>query len=351
MSDWTFVSRDPEETRAIGRELGRAIGADGLAIALIGPLGAGKTVFVKGLAEGLGVNPSGVSSPTFVIAQQYALPEGPEVLHHIDLYRLESEEELEGIGFYDMLAPGSVLAVEWADRFPGVLGRESLIIEFEGPSAAEADGDGDAGRTSRVTAEGEVATLISKDWSQRVEQRLVTEGGTGSFLEMRVTWMLLLACGLLLGAMAERLPSDLVLPGMDGAACVQFVGTATDALGTREVRCGDTAEGSALEGVGRLVAGERIELNRASEALLTTLPGIGPARAAAIVDARAAKPFQSARDLERVRGIGPVMRDRLTQFVWVDSRRDWGRDLDRDLDRDRDQASVHERSGSSRKDG
>ena len=75
MTPWSFVSPDAEATRAIGRELGRAIGADGLVLALVGPLGAGKTVFVKGLAEGLGVEPRAVSSPTFVIAQQYAVPE------------------------------------------------------------------------------------------------------------------------------------------------------------------------------------------------------------------------------------------------------------------------------------
>ena len=75
VASWTFVSRDPEETRAIARELGRAVGSDGAVLALIGPLGSGKTVFVKGLAEGLGVDPRGVSSPTFVIAQQYAVPE------------------------------------------------------------------------------------------------------------------------------------------------------------------------------------------------------------------------------------------------------------------------------------
>lgn len=319
MADWTFVSRDPEETQAIGRELGRAIGADGLAIALIGPLGAGKTVFVKGLAEGLGVNPSGVSSPTFVIAQQYALPEGPEVLHHIDLYRLEDEEELEGIGFYDMLAPGSVLAVEWADRFPGVLGREHLRIEFEGPTAAEADGDRDAGRTSRVTAKGDLASLISKDWFERVEQRASAPGGgTGTFVEMRVNWMWVLALGLLLGAMAERLPSNF-LSRIDDRACTHFVGTETDSLGTSRVRCGEPNEHASLAGVGRLVAGQRIDLNRASAPLLATLPGIGPARAAAIVDEREIEPFRSARDLTRVRGIGPVMSARLAQFVRVES--------------------------------
>jgi len=134
MQTWIFDSPDAVHTIEAGAELGRSIGASGLAIALIGPLGAGKTVFVKGLATGLGIDPRVVSSPTFVIAQQYVLPSGPETLHHVDLYRLESSMELESIGFYDMLAPGQVAAVEWADRFPEVLGHEYLSIEFEGPS-------------------------------------------------------------------------------------------------------------------------------------------------------------------------------------------------------------------------
>ena len=90
MASWTCNSANPEDTHAMGRALGQSIGADGLAIALVGPLGAGKTVFVRGLAEGLGVEPRSVSSPTFVIAQQYAVPQGPETLHHVDLYRLGS---------------------------------------------------------------------------------------------------------------------------------------------------------------------------------------------------------------------------------------------------------------------
>lgn len=199
MEAWSFDSRDPDETRAAGRELGRSIGADGLAIALVGPLGAGKTVFVKGLAEGLGVDPRVVSSPTFVIAQQYVVPEGPDVLHHIDLYRLESEDELESIGFYDMLVPGAVLAAEWADRFPGVLGSEVLSIAFEGPSPGvepasespesrdEALGDagrsmlGDTGssggslRTATVAAQGKVAQWVLADWAARLERMRALE--------------------------------------------------------------------------------------------------------------------------------------------------------------------------------
>ncbi len=84
-----FDSPDPETTFEIAALLGRSIGARGLALGLVGPLGSGKTVFVKGLAAGLGVDPRGVSSPTFVIAQEYAIPDGPETLHHLDFYRLE----------------------------------------------------------------------------------------------------------------------------------------------------------------------------------------------------------------------------------------------------------------------
>jgi tRNA threonylcarbamoyladenosine biosynthesis protein TsaE len=98
MQTWAFDSPDAERTLERGVELGRSISAAGLAIELIGPLGAGKTVFVKGLATGLGVDARSVSSPTFVIAQQYRLATGPESLHHVDLYRLESESELESIG-------------------------------------------------------------------------------------------------------------------------------------------------------------------------------------------------------------------------------------------------------------
>lgn len=319
MESWTFVSPDPEETRALGRELGRAIGADGLAIALVGPLGAGKTVFVKGLAEGLGVDPRAVSSPTFVIAQQYGLPQGPDVLHHIDLYRLESEDELESIGFYDMLAPGSVLAVEWADRFPGVLGRDYVMVEFEGPSAAEADGAGAAsafagGREAKISASGQQANLIANDWLERVERRQAARPGTGAFVEMRALWMLVLACGLLLGALAEGRP--VVALSCEGLAALEV-----DAIGTRSARCVDDFSDSdsepRLTGIGRLVDGQRIDLNRASARILTALPGIGPARAAAILDAREENAYQSTKELERVPGVGPATRARLERFVEV----------------------------------
>lgn len=322
MTSWTFVSRDPEETRAIARELGRAIGADGAVLALVGPLGAGKTVFVKGLAEGLGLDPRSVSSPTFVIAQQYPLPEGPDVLHHVDLYRLDDEDELVNIGFEDMLAPGGVLAVEWADRFPGVLGRDHLRIDFEGPSAGEAEGTDTAGdrpkgpgRRAVVTAAGSFSERVAADWFDRVEARAGGGGETGGF-ERLAALVLLLAAGITMLVAGGEAVGPSASTG--DAPCAVLAERAADTHGTTHAVC---AEGPSPDvrptGVARLVSGDRIDVNRAPAAWLEVLPGVGPARAAAIVAARGASPFRSVEELERVPGIGPVTRERLSAFVEV----------------------------------
>ena len=103
------------EARTI--EIGRACGKlarRGDLFSLCGPLGAGKTRFVKGVAAGLGADPELVASPTFVLAREYA---GRETLFHCDAYRLLAERELEELGLAEMLETG-VVAVEWADRFP-----------------------------------------------------------------------------------------------------------------------------------------------------------------------------------------------------------------------------------------
>jgi len=104
-------------------------------IALDGPLGAGKTVFVKGLAEGLGVPADLVSSPTFVIAQRY---DGAKLrLHHVDLYRIEDESELDGFGFDELLDPPGIAAVEWSSRFPAALPPDRLTVRIEREGDAE----------------------------------------------------------------------------------------------------------------------------------------------------------------------------------------------------------------------
>ena len=149
-------SPSPDATRAAGRLLGRAFGSRGGVVALVGPLGAGKTVFVKGLAEGLGVPPALVSSPTFVIANEYPLT-GGRVLCHVDLYRVASARELEDTGFLDHLAPGNVVAVEWSDRLPGALPAARLTVVL-------APGAGDSQRVVNAIASGPDARSVVQRW-------------------------------------------------------------------------------------------------------------------------------------------------------------------------------------------
>jgi len=137
--DWQFPSRSPDETRRSARALAAAIGSRGLVVSLTGPLGAGKTVFAKGLAEGCGIDPAAVASPTFVIASEYPLPRGG-VFVHVDLYRVESEAELDASGFLDWLAPANRVVVEWGDRFSGALPRDRLEISIRREESA-AGGD------------------------------------------------------------------------------------------------------------------------------------------------------------------------------------------------------------------
>jgi tRNA threonylcarbamoyladenosine biosynthesis protein TsaE len=131
-----FRSTSAEATTVAASALAECIPEGGLTIALVGPLGAGKTAFVKGLAAGLGLEPGVVSSPTFVIANQYDTPSG-RGLAHVDLYRLEAAAELDDIGFADMLEPGTVVAVEWADRLPGALPVDRLEVRIERASGSQ----------------------------------------------------------------------------------------------------------------------------------------------------------------------------------------------------------------------
>lgn len=111
-----------EATARLGERLGARLRCGDL-IALIGPLGAGKTTLVKSIAAGAGVaDPRQVNSPTFVLVNEYAARAGgaPLRMFHIDAYRLRGAGDLEALGFDEMCAQGVVL-IEWADRIEGLL--------------------------------------------------------------------------------------------------------------------------------------------------------------------------------------------------------------------------------------
>lgn len=159
-------SRAPEDTQKAGRCLGESLEA-GLVIALLGPLGAGKTLFAKGLAEGLGVDPTAVASPTFTIASEYTGRDG-RPFAHVDCYRLANAAELEGAGFLDLLRPEAVVAVEWGDRVPGALPADRLEIRIErasSPAAGSASEEA-SHRTLNAIASGPGAEAVLARWRE-----------------------------------------------------------------------------------------------------------------------------------------------------------------------------------------
>lgn len=141
-----------EETARIGQSLGVLL-FSGAVVALIGPLGAGKTWFTRNVAISLGLaTPEQVTSPTFVLIQEYAarLP-----IYHFDVYRLKQLSEFEDLGALEYLAGDGVCLLEWADRVAPLLPAEYLRVEFEltGPGS----------RVIHLTAIGErYSELIDK---------------------------------------------------------------------------------------------------------------------------------------------------------------------------------------------
>jgi len=121
----TVFAPDPDATLAAGERLGRAL-RPGSVVALLGDLGAGKTLFARGVGRGLGVRR--VQSPTFVVVQAH--DDGRLPLWHADLYRLDDLEELEQLGLDDLFRADGVVLVEWADRFPEALPADHLEVRL-----------------------------------------------------------------------------------------------------------------------------------------------------------------------------------------------------------------------------
>ena len=119
-------SRSSEETRAAGRAMAAGLRA-GDCVLLEGGLGAGKTEFARGLAEGLGVNPEEVRSPTFTLVNLYP---GRVRVYHIDLYRIEKAAELRELGLEEILGTDGVAIVEWPDRLGAYRPRNAVLIHL-----------------------------------------------------------------------------------------------------------------------------------------------------------------------------------------------------------------------------
>ncbi|MGB9233456.1 MAG: tRNA (adenosine(37)-N6)-threonylcarbamoyltransferase complex ATPase subunit type 1 TsaE [Terriglobales bacterium] len=110
------VTHSVEETIAFGRALADELFPP-LIVLLRGSLGAGKTTLVKGIAEGFEAAPRDeVTSPTFTLVHEYRSPRA--VLYHVDLYRIDTERELETLALDDLIAPNSILLIEWGEKFP-----------------------------------------------------------------------------------------------------------------------------------------------------------------------------------------------------------------------------------------
>ncbi len=153
-------TRSAAATLALAESLGQALRpgvAGGLVLALEGDLGAGKTLFVRGLARGLGLNPRvAVPSPTFVLAQHFDLPGGAE-LEHVDAYRLGGVAELEAAGLEDLCGLGRVTCVEWAGRVAEALPEDRIEVELSPCATDDSRPSPDA--AASVNGPGEVRNL------------------------------------------------------------------------------------------------------------------------------------------------------------------------------------------------
>lgn len=128
MSSFVLDIPDLAATEAVGRALGPLL-FPGAVIALVGPLGAGKTHFTRAVAEGLGVrNPNVVTSPTFVLIQEYA---GRLPVYHFDAYRLPGAREFAELGADEYLYGDGVCLIEWADKVPAALPADVLEVRLE----------------------------------------------------------------------------------------------------------------------------------------------------------------------------------------------------------------------------
>ena len=142
MSSLVVDTHGADETLALASSLGCLL-RGGDVVALSGDLGAGKTVFAKGVGRALGITER-VVSPTFTVVREY---DAPTPLVHVDVYRLDHLQELHDLGFDDLVGEEAVTVVEWGDRVSAVLPSDRLRVRLEA-------GDGDDERVVSIDAAG-----------------------------------------------------------------------------------------------------------------------------------------------------------------------------------------------------
>ena len=134
----SVVSRGVGETEALGRRLSELLLEDNSLpryVALYGGLGAGKTSFVRGFVSGLST--ARVKSPTFVLVHEY--PASPAPVYHFDMYRIEGEDDLYSVGYYDYLSKDGFILVEWSERVPWALPDRRIEVIIENKDIASPD--------------------------------------------------------------------------------------------------------------------------------------------------------------------------------------------------------------------
>ena len=149
MGEIRFETHVTEETIALGERLGQLL-QPGDVLVLTGDLGAGKTQLTKGIAAALGVTDD-VTSPTFNILMVYDGEQMP--LYHFDLYRLDDPDQLEDIGFYDVLEGDGPCVIEWGEQFSDEIGPERLDVYLTRLDAQAAVGE-EPPREVRLVAQG-----------------------------------------------------------------------------------------------------------------------------------------------------------------------------------------------------
>lgn len=143
----TIITKSPQETSRLGEELAhslrtqdresidqdvkRGLGRGATIICLYGELGSGKTTFAQGFAKGLGIQ-NRLLSPTFIIVRRYNLVKGFGFLYHIDLYRLQKQEEIEALGISEFLKDSnSYVLIEWAEKMESILPNNRIDVRLK----------------------------------------------------------------------------------------------------------------------------------------------------------------------------------------------------------------------------